>query len=314
MASAPRKVLMLHGKVPTRVHQRYAQNATIFSKRLGALRKSVGEDIEMVFVNGPIVLHPVDIDGTSSTASLAALGASDTTSSDLSTAPRGWCKLNPERTVTYRMEESLLLFRDILQRDRYDGVFGFSQGAAMAALLAALLERPHLYPPFLVDGEAPHPPFKFCVAVSGFKAPGSLSAEIFGTSYSTPTLHVLGRTDVVVIEERTKDLIDLSHNKRVEEHQGGHFVPSGANWKEFFRNYLVDPLGVITSTELISASQEASGDLLLRRLKPIPRLVIELCVIPPTGPKHRLPRLGMRTPPIMTRLSSSSSGKQVKFA
>ncbi|KAG0702623.1 hypothetical protein DFH29DRAFT_1079378 [Suillus ampliporus] len=36
-------------------------------------------------------------------------------------------------------------------------------------------------------------------------------------SYSTPTLHVLGRTDVIVIEERTKViLLDLSQNKRVE--------------------------------------------------------------------------------------------------
>jgi hypothetical protein len=50
-----------------------------------------------------------------------------------------------------------------------------SQGAAFAALLAALvrqsngfytlefnepfqLEKPHLYPPFLIDGQSPHPP------------------------------------------------------------------------------------------------------------------------------------------------------------
>lgn len=251
--AAPKKVLMLHG---------YSQNASIFSKRLGALRKSMGKDIEMVFVDGPIILHSVDLDGASSTASLAALGASEVnmTSSDPSTTPRGWWKSNPERTVAHRLEDSLLLLRDILQRDRYDGVFGFSQGAAMAALLSALLERPHSYPPFLIDGEAPHPPFKFCVAVSGFKAAGSLSAEIFGASYSTPTLHVLGRTDVIVIEERSKFLLDLSLNKRLEEHDGGHFVPSKANWRAFFRNYLGDPLGVIPSPELRAASQSASGD------------------------------------------------------
>jgi hypothetical protein len=58
------------------------------------------------------------------------------------------------------------------------GLFFVSQGGAMAALLAALvrstlrslpsqlplmfsrlkLERPHLYPPFLIDGKTPHPP------------------------------------------------------------------------------------------------------------------------------------------------------------
>lgn len=242
MMATPTKVLMLHG---------HSQNASIFSKRLGALRKSMGKGIEMVFVDGPIVLLPVDLDGASSTASLAALGASEAnmTSSDPSTTPRAWWKSNPEKTIAHGLEDSIIILRDILQRDRYDGVFGFSQGAAMAALLAALLERPHSYPPFLIDGEAPHPPFKFCVAVSGFKAPGSLSAETFGISYSTPTLHVIGRNDVIVIEERSKGLLDLSRNKRLEKHDGGHFVPSKANWREFFRNYLADPLGTVPSPE-----------------------------------------------------------------
>ncbi len=33
-----------------------------------------------------------------------------------------------------------------------------SQGAALAAIVAALLEKPESYPPFLVDGKPPHPP------------------------------------------------------------------------------------------------------------------------------------------------------------
>lgn len=251
--ATPTKVLMLHG---------HSQNASIFSKRLGALRKSMGKDIEMVFVDGPIVLLPVDLNGASSTTSLAALGASEanTTSSDPSTTPRAWWKTNPEKTIAHGLEDSIIILRDILQRDRYDGVFGFSQGAAMAALLAALLERPHSYSPFLIDGEAPHPPFKFCVAVSGFKAPGSLSAETFGTSYSTPTLHVIGRNDVIVIEERSKGLLDLSQNKRLEEHDGGHFVPSKANWREFFRKYLADPLGTVPSPEPRTILQPAPDE------------------------------------------------------
>jgi len=99
------------------------------------------------------------------------------------------------------------------------------------------------------------------VSVSGFKAAGTLSAEIFGTSYSTPTLHVLGGTDVIVIPERSKVLLDISQNKRVEEHEGGqlvllcgclisdpcdvftgHFVPSTAKWRGIFFDYLLDPL------------------------------------------------------------------------
>lgn len=62
---------------------------------------------------------------------------------------------------------------------------------------------------------------QFCLAVSGFKAAGKIVADLFSPSYSTPTLHILGRTDVVVIEEKSKTLLDMSTNKRVEWHDGG---------------------------------------------------------------------------------------------
>jgi len=78
-------------------------------------------------------------------------------------------------------------------------------------------------------------------------------------SYSTPTLHVIGRNDIIVIEERTKALLDVSAKKRVEEHDGGHFVPSKANWRNFFRDYLHDPLGNVPSPGLSSSSATNSG-------------------------------------------------------
>ncbi|KAF8548989.1 FSH1-domain-containing protein [Imleria badia] len=246
--AATRKVLMLHG---------YSQNASIFSKRLGALRKAMDKHIEMVFVDGPMVLQPVDLDGFTSNA----LGASEVTSetSDPALTPRGWYKANPERAVANGLEDALQTLKDVLLQDRYVGVFGFSQGAAMAALLAALLEKPHTYPAFLVDGESPHPPFQFCVSVSGFKVNDPLASDIFGQSYATPTLHVIGKTDVIVIEERSKVLLKVSANARVEEHEGGHFVPSKANWRNFFRDYLRNPLGDLPSPRSWAISQSNSG-------------------------------------------------------
>lgn len=62
---------------------------------------------------------------------------------------------------------------------------------------------------------------EFCVSVSGFKVNDPLASEIFGPSYATPTLHVLGKTDVIVVEERSKVLLNVSANARVEEHEGG---------------------------------------------------------------------------------------------
>jgi len=228
---------MLHG---------YSQSGAIFSKKMGAIRKAC-KDIEFVFLDAPHILTPVDIANSFST-SLDELGAAEAaTDEDPALAPRGWWKTDAARTQTIGLEESLVFLRDVLQKEQYDGIFGFSQGASMAAVVAALLEKPEVHPPFMVDGQPPHPPLKFCVAVAGFRPRSPLCDVIFGSSYSTPTLHVLGKTDVIVVEERSKTLLEVSKNKRVEYHEGGHFVPSKANWRNFFRSYLRDPLGDIPS-------------------------------------------------------------------
>ena len=62
---------------------------------------------------------------------------------------------------------------------------------------------------------------QFCVSVSGFKVNDPLASKIFGRSYATPTLHVLGKTAVIMVEEQSKILLDMSVNARVEEHEGG---------------------------------------------------------------------------------------------
>lgn len=256
---SPLKILMLHG---------YTQNASIFGKRLAALRKSCGKDIELVFVDAPNILHPVDIANTFASSSdsdqsnsLAAFGAAEasTGTDDPSLTPRAWWKTDPTRTQTTGMEDSIAYLRDLLCDQQFDGIFGFSQGAVMAVLLSALLERPDAHPSFLINGKAPHPPFKFCVAVSGFKPPGSLSEALFITPLETQTLLVTGKNDILVTEERSRTLEEISKNKRVEVHDGGHFVPSKASWRNFFRAYFKDPLGDLTSPGITTASEPPSG-------------------------------------------------------
>ena len=105
--------------------------------QLGALRKAMDKDIEMgmsrvrpitvgqcaaalylaVFVDGPMVLQPVDLDGFTS----SALGASEVTvaTSDPALTPRAWYKANPDRTVATGLEDSLQMLKDVLSRDYY---------------------------------------------------------------------------------------------------------------------------------------------------------------------------------------------------
>lgn len=49
------------------------------------------------------------------------------------------------------------------------------------------------------------------------------------------TLHVLGRNDTIVTPERGMTLVERCTNARLEMHDGGHFVPSKATWRHFFK-------------------------------------------------------------------------------
>ncbi|KAJ7031576.1 serine hydrolase FSH [Mycena alexandri] len=246
-------VLVLHG---------YSQNASIFSKRLGALRKQCGKAVDFVFVDGPLILQPVDLVGmaspsASAESTLNALGASEAGLEK--NEARAWWKWNDQKSEALGLAGSLETIRDVLKTRKFDGVFGFSQGATFAALLSALLERPHVYPPFLVDGKAPHPPFKFCVSVSGFRLSGAIADAIYEAPYLTPTLHIIGRNDVIIIEERSHRLVAISANARVEEHDGGHFVPSKGSWRKFLAAYLEDPSDNVPSPSLAMSSADNSG-------------------------------------------------------
>ena len=79
---------------------------------------------------------------------------------------------------------------------------------------------------------------QFCVAVSGFKVAGPLSAALFSEGYVTPTLHVLGKNDILVIEERSRVLINVSKTKRVEMHDGGAQPPPCARQEFPFHIWL----------------------------------------------------------------------------
>ena len=88
-------------------------------------------------------------------------------------------------------------------------------------------------------------------------------SHFFDPSYSTLSLHVYGLNDVVMSAERTRALIEVSANRRVATHTGGHFVPANAPWKLFLREYIKDPHGNVqqpaTSEEAIALASSLNG-------------------------------------------------------
>jgi fermentation-respiration switch protein FrsA (DUF1100 family) len=121
-----------------------------------------------------------------------------------------------------------------------DGVVGFSQGGAAAALVASLLEpsRPQafsegearggmVYPSSFLSLRKDQLPLKFAVSYSAFLAPNPLYASFYKPKISTPMLHVVGTLDSVVEESRSLMLVEACVEPKVVYHPGGHFVPIG---------------------------------------------------------------------------------------
>ena len=148
----------------------------------------------------------------------------------------------------------------------FDGVIGFSQGSAAAAMVASLLEggRPEAfaaargkdevgleYPiSFWKEGnsgegrERIQAPLKFAVCYSGFCAPGPVHAGFYTPRIGTPTLHVIGQLDTVVEEERSRALVEacVEEERRVLVHPGGHFLPGGKVWVEGVVGFIRDAM------------------------------------------------------------------------
>jgi len=122
-----------------------------------------------------------------------------------------------------------------------DGVIGFSQGAAMAAMVASLLEPGRRdafhkstteggfgFPATFEELVPLHPAgLKFAVSYSGFYAPNEMYNGFYEPEIKTKMLHFIGTLDSVVEEGRSLALVQVTEGARTVYHPGGHFVPIG---------------------------------------------------------------------------------------
>jgi predicted esterase len=102
----------------------------------------------------------------------------------------------------------------------FDGVFGFSQGAALTALLVGL--RSH------GGTTTEHKPlaFDFAIMVGGFLANDPDLARLYDSheSYDLPSIHIIGRSDFIVPSEYSRKVAAKFKNPLVLEHDGGHVI------------------------------------------------------------------------------------------
>ncbi len=99
----------------------------------------------------------------------------------------------------------------------FDGLFGFSQGAALTGLLAAVNEAEY----HSVSGESW---FDFAVMVGGFKSDSPRHAKLFERSIALPSVHVMGRSDGIEPISHSRILASALEVPLVIELSGGHIV------------------------------------------------------------------------------------------
>ncbi|WVF65802.1 hypothetical protein IAT40_000539 [Kwoniella sp. CBS 6097] len=216
----------------------FTQNSYIYSKQLGAVRKTC-KDVEFVFLEPPIVVEKADLPWSSNLDQFGSNATTDETAQTPETTPRAWWTTANEQKTYKRFDETVAYLHDFLSKNEpFDGIMGFSQGAGMAALLSAMLEKPGLHPNF--PAEPPLPKFKFAIFVGGFlpKAESHDFTPYFPLPSTLPTLHVSGKNDTLITIERSQTLVDKCENARLELHDGGHYTPSKASWRHFFNAYI----------------------------------------------------------------------------
>lgn len=258
------KILMLHG---------YTQSGPLFHAKTRALEKLLQKSfpsppplphkplpgtlpsypggIQLIYPTAPICLLPADIPGFSSTELQSEGSEKDD--------PDAWGWWKRDESGRYvGLEEGLETIRKAIEEvGGVDGVLGFSQGGAAAALVASLLEEnredaftssassPFPYPPSwsTLRSTLPQPPLKFAISYSGFYAPDSVYAPFYSPKIKTRFLHVLGSLDSVVEEERSQGLVERCEDAVKVVHPGGHFVPIGKEYAGVLVGFLRDVLG-----------------------------------------------------------------------
>jgi len=170
------RILCLHG---------YHGSAEVLRAQVTQLRRRVEQPAEFVFVDAP------------------SIAAGDF----------GWWHAVENGATHY---EGWQRTRDwlsaLFENESFDGVFGFSQGAALGALLVGL-----------------RLPVRFAILAGGFVARDESLQTIYdegAAAFAIPSLHMIGRMDTVIPPEESRGLSAKFLRPVVLEHDGGHVVPS----------------------------------------------------------------------------------------
>lgn len=205
----PAKVLCLHG---------FLQNGKIFSEKSSGIRKALKKiNISTIYLDGPTNLLKSDLPFEIDDEKWKEY-------TDISMNKSWWYHVED-----LNIEDALKTVKEHIEKEGpYDGVLGFSQGGALAAILTNKIKE--LVPE--------HPYFKFSILISAYPFTTTelgttlkeKQADYFKVpeDLTTKTLFIYGSADNHVPASRSILLSSYYPEALVKsiEHDGGHFVPN----------------------------------------------------------------------------------------
>ncbi|KAL3638192.1 Rhodanese-like domain-containing protein 6 [Castilleja foliolosa] len=228
------RILCLHG---------FRQNASSFKGRTSSLAKKLKNIAEFIFVDGPhelpFIYQPPLSDINQSppdnhcTRKFAWLVSTDY---DVSKYDDDWkMAKTPFDSLQYQQQtegfdKSINYLKSIFsQAGPFDGILGFSQGAAMAALMGAHKEK--------LKGEID---FRFVILCSGFAVNMEPCTE---GSINCPSLHIFGNRegkDRQIDCEASKRIVSLFESgcSVIIEHDLGHIIPTRSPYIDEIKDFL----------------------------------------------------------------------------
>lgn len=206
------KVLCIHG---------YRQNERIFRERSGGFRKLFKKYIKFVFLTAPHVI-PEE-------ANLARPEEE---------CERGWWFSKPGKSynamdktdIDTGYQESLDVIKEKFSSEGpFDGILGFSQGAAFVSILCSQQSD------LLSAGIS----FKFAIMIAGFKSLVSPHAVLYSEPIACPSFHTIGATDAVIPTHSSEELLAAFVNGVGYRHDGGHYIPASSHLRTALLEFIL---------------------------------------------------------------------------
>jgi len=229
------RILCLHG---------FRQNASNFKGRTSAFAKKLKHIAELVFIDAPHELSfvyqpkpdpcndkpsPPSLTARMKFAWLVSPSTSCHTEQEWKIADGPFGPLQYKQQAEGLEESYTYLENTIAQNGNFDGILGFSQGAAMAALLCRRQQQ--------TSGS---PNFRFGIFCSGYPAPvGYFDSE----PIRLPSLHCFGGGeghDRQIASRASTELAGMFEEDRrtIVEHDMGHIVPTRPPYIDRIKEFL----------------------------------------------------------------------------